>query len=81
VLDKTFLNILQITRSRVETVIENFAVKNIHLREKTAGGVYRQTRTVEVDEKVEAIIRFPIHNGHYCCLKLGVQKYLSKQVI
>lgn len=74
----TFLGIIQVCRSRIETVIRNF-IQNIELQKKNRGGL-RENRKVAYVSKEETVIKFiqtlTVQESHYCRFKTSVRKYL-----
>lgn len=74
----TFLGIIQVSRSRVETVIRNF-MRNIESPKGNRGGL-RENRKVAYISKEETVIKFiqtlTVQESHYCRSKTSVRKYL-----
>lgn len=66
----TFIGIIQVSRSRVETVIRNF-MKNIESPKENRGGLW-ENRKVAYVSKQEAVIKFiqtlAVQESHYCHL-------------
>lgn len=74
-----FLGIIQVSRSRVETVIRNF-MRNTESPKENRGGL-RENRKAAYVRKQEAVIKFiqtfTVQEFHYCRSKTSERKYLA----
>jgi len=74
-----FLGIIQVSRSRVETVIRNF-MRNTESPKENRGGL-RENRKAAYVRKQEAVIKFiqtlTVQESHYCRYKTSERKYLA----